>query len=85
MFRTEIKKSWENRIKTSVLDSYEASFNDYLNSINADYKKEDDIYKIEIFNNKNHLSIKKQNSINLDELYSRMKIVILMKKNRLLT
>ena len=73
MFRTEIKKSWENRIQTWVLASYEASFNDYLNSINADYKKEDDIYKIEILNNKNHLSIKKQNSINLDELYSKFK------------
>lgn len=72
MFRTPIEKQ-NNKIVTSVLKSYETSFIEYLSSINAVYKKENEKYFIEINSNIKPISLKKQKSIDLDYIFSQFK------------
>lgn len=67
MYRIPVEIINTNHITTSVLKSYETSFIDYLNTINCNYKKENNEYIINI-NNSNKLCLKQQKAVQINDI-----------------
>ncbi|MCQ2590762.1 MAG: DUF115 domain-containing protein [Treponema sp.] len=68
MYRIPVEYLSDNRITTSVLKTYETSFLEYLQSYNAIYSKENNIYNVSIPVNKNKIIFKSQKNCVINEL-----------------